>query len=376
MLRRATRFLRRHRRAIILGAVTGAVAAGVVHARRGLNRAMAALHEAENRILEEHRRQHHLARIRRECDEALLRFIASLSSSLNSHFSEETSLVHRLKALRQSGCSDSSKQQELWTELKVMAFTHFMVGYYSFNLLHMVIRIQMHILGRYNFLRTSNTSFAEEGSATDAESSPFSREVRGEFLSLTYNYLLGDGLRSLAETLTPIVAEVLADCDHTKRLDCSTVLALLRHMREKFDDSGAGYRVPSPLVNYVMLPDHTLKTACPAAQEMLNETWDVVESPHFAEAMGSVLDKSLGVLADQLSRNVFVHAPKKTEDEGRSSNAPASKPVASLLMQLKPSKTVLVVEGDQPLHAEATRQLPAVCNLCEAVFDSEHASEE
>ena len=235
MLRRATRFLRRHRRAIILGAVTGAVAAGVVHARRGLNRAMAALHEAENRILEEHRRQHHLARIRRECDEALLRFIASLSSSLNSHFSEETSLVHRLKALRQSGCSDSSKQQELWTELKVMAFTHFMVGYYSFNLLHMVIRIQMHTrplscapvtphLPRRGRRRTRKAALSRsQGSschspATTSSATACARSRRQRRPS--------SQRCSLTATL--------------KRLDCS-MLALLRHMRE---GSTTGSRVP------------------------------------------------------------------------------------------------------------------------------------
>ena len=101
---------------------------------------------------------------------------------------------------------------------------------------------------------------------------------------------------------------------------------------------------------------------------MLNETWDVVESPQFAVAMTNVLDKSLDVLADQILDTIFT-PPRRHEEDGVL--APVSKPMASLLTQLKPSKTVLVVDGDTPVHAEATRELLTVCNLCEAIFDSE-----
>ena len=127
-----------------------------------------------------------------------------------------------------------------------------------------------------------------------------------------------------------------------------------------------------------MVPDHVLKNACPAAQSMLNETWDIVESPQFAEAMSGVLDKSLEVFSDQILRNIFTSPNAKIGDEADGTSEithPVTKPVANVINQLKPSKTILVVDNDKSIHAEATSHLPVLQNLCEAIFDSEEDSE-
>jgi peroxin-3 len=380
-LNRTKRFLHKHRGSIIAGVCTGVVIAGIVRARRAVNDAISLIDDAERRwsrqMTELHRRKHHLSRIRQECDVTLLRFVASLSSSLHSQFSDSSAIVQQIKQLRERRLLDASSvsvgdEKALWDKLRVVSLTHFMVGFYSFNILHVVIRIQMHILGRYNFIRSSSDGGEAE---SQEERSPFSREVRGEFLSLTYNFILGGGLQMLRDALSPIVEEIFTDCEHTKKLDCETIIGRLRRVREKFDHAGL---VPSPLVKYIMVPDHVLKNACPAAQSMLNETWDIVESPQFAEAMSGVLDKSLEVFSDQILRNIFTSPNAKIGDEADGTSEithPVTKPVANVINQLKPSKTILVVDNDKSIHAEATSHLPVLQNLCEAIFDSEEDSE-
>ena len=78
MFHQARRFLRRHRGAIIVGAVAGVVVGGLVRARRTFDETLQMLSDAERQMNDLRLRQQHLDRIKRECDEALLRFITTL----------------------------------------------------------------------------------------------------------------------------------------------------------------------------------------------------------------------------------------------------------------------------------------------------------
>jgi len=391
------RFLRRHRRAVVIGGIAGVVIGGIVRARRAIDDAMAELADADNLRLRTSQRHLHLARVSRESDEALLRFVASLEAALESKFSGIPACVAAIKDMRSrrptaphmapTSPSDAvsaptpshaDQEKELWDELKVATFTKLAVALLMMTLLQLTLMTQLHILGRHNFLNFKAT--AEEPGLTMA--------VRGSFLSLTYTHMLGDGLNQLADAVKPVVRRVLSGCTLTTKLDCDATASLLRRVCDGVDSSaspaadGARGReeATTPLARFVVAPSQHLQGASPAAQAMLDETWDIVESPAFAAALTAALDRSLGVLKDQLAISVFRGGPGLAQSPALTSPGPpssaqqavvlVSKPLPSVLVQLKPSKTVLAVEGQRSVHADATVNLPEVQALMSAVFDS------
>ena len=60
-LRGVRGFVKRHQRAIVLGAISGIVVAGAVRAKRALDDAMSILNDAERRMVALHRRQNHVS---------------------------------------------------------------------------------------------------------------------------------------------------------------------------------------------------------------------------------------------------------------------------------------------------------------------------
>lgn len=94
------------------------------------------------------RLQMHMLRSRGECIPALLNFMQTLRKRVNEMV-DVTSPVKALKTRRH----ELSKEDEqlLWQQIKVSGFTRFFLAYYGFNLLNVMLRVQVHILGRYAF---------------------------------------------------------------------------------------------------------------------------------------------------------------------------------------------------------------------------------
>jgi hypothetical protein len=366
-----------------LGAVSGVVFASVFRAKRTLDDALFRLDDAQRRIVIQRRIETLVARVQRECDEALLRFITTLSNSLDSTFVAIPSLISELKSARSRRSKEnntSDEELQLWNKLKVTVFTKLVVSIYGFHLVNLVLRLQLHILGRIQ--STQNT--------TDVGDKSLSVDDRASFLSLTYNYILGDGLHALAGTVAPIAAEVLSDVSFGKRLDCSSITALVRRIREKVEGPTSECAMaPHPLVQFIIFPSHLRKGVSPLTQAMLEETWDCAESPQFARALTASLDRSLDLLGDQLSKTLFTSeakTPPSSSDASASSenvesmpvDTVVTKPLPSLLVQLKPSKTIFLIShvDGRSAHADSAALLGDVRVLCDAIFRSEPPLEE
>jgi len=95
---------------------------------------------------------------------------------------------------------------------------------------------------------------------------------------------------------------------------------------------------------------------------LLDETWDVVESPQFAAAYNASVGRSFDVLVGQLQQTVFTNT---------GGSSPVGRPLPSLLVHVKPSKTIFLIDdSDRSVHADATSALLEVAALSDAVFDS------
>lgn len=116
------------------------------------------------------------------------------------------------------------------TLINTSGFTRFFLAYYGFNLLNVLLRVQVHILGRYAFesskremealllLHPSSTAgssgsssasaaaaaamgkqLAVEEAAAGLEGAGFGNDDRYRLLSLVYEFFLGAGLKRLKE---------------------------------------------------------------------------------------------------------------------------------------------------------------------------------
>ena len=312
---------------------------------------MTTIQDAETRLAAARNRASHLERARRETSEAMVKFLSSLSTAIEATYARLPECVAEIKQARSQkkrGEAAPDLEDKLWDELKVKTFARLVLAILEVNLLHLVLQTQIHILGR----------------SYDA-TVPLSMEVRAKFLTLTYTHLLGVGLKAMAAELETVSAEVLAGTGLSTKLDCSECTALLVRIRERFEEREAPAAAAvgcSPLARFVVAPSQCLEGASPEAQAMLDETWDIAESPSFAAALSSSLDRSFALLAEQMGSTIFSGAV-----------GAISKPLPSVLVQLKPTKTALVVDAatGRSAHADAASAIPEVRALMEGIFGSQ-----
>lgn len=356
------RFARRHRRALLIGAVGGVVVAGAIRARRAFDDATDMVLEAEQRLMEQTRRQHHLERAKDESHQALLNFLSALSSELKAVTGRLPALLREIKVIRSSRSGEAevvAREAQLWEELKVASFTAFLTSFYAFNLLQLVLQLQMHILAR---------EFRANDQAMDME-------ARGQLLSVTYKFMLGQGLVDLAELVKRVVADVMADFSFQSSLfTCDELVQVVRSIRDRVEGSPRPTASRSPLLAHVICPAELTAGASPQVQHMLDETWDVVESPVFQSALCDSLDKSLHLVATQLDQAVFSASSASPDVGDGEPTAPTPKPLAALLPFLKPQKLVMQLHDGRCVHADGIANLPSVRELCVAVFDASDAT--
>jgi len=181
--------------------------------------------------------------------------------------------------------------------------------------------------------------------------------------------------------VTPVATTILSEVSFAKRLDCTSTMALVRRICERVEAS-CGQTSAHPLARFVVIPSHLRKNTSLVAQDMLDETWDCAESPQFARALTAALDRSLNLLGEQLEETLFsteikpaalsTPLPPSFTKVDVQHAGPVCKPLPSLLVQLKPSKTVFLLSnsGGRSVHADAAASLPEVGALCRAVFGS------
>ncbi|EKU20245.1 peroxin-3 [Nannochloropsis gaditana CCMP526] len=175
-LQQVYHFLKRNRRAI--GLIAGASAAGFAawRIKRVLDDYKRIIREHDLARLDQHRLQMHMLRSRGECVPALLNFMQTLRKRVYE-IVDVTSPVKALKAGR--GGLSKQEEQALWHQVKVSGFSRFFLAYYGFNLLNVMLRVQVHILGRYAF-EASRQEMLQAAQRDQEEG----QGPRGEFCSL------------------------------------------------------------------------------------------------------------------------------------------------------------------------------------------------
>ncbi|GAB5034359.1 peroxisomal biogenesis factor 3 [Nannochloropsis oceanica] len=326
-LSKAYHFLRRNRRAI--GLVAGVSAAGLAmwRVKRVLDEYKRLIKEHDVARLDQHRLQMHMLRSRGECVPALLNFMQTLRKRVNE-IVDVTSPVKALKA----GRGELSKEQEqaLWQQVKVSGFTRFFLAYYGFTLLNVMLRVQVHILGRYAFetsrreidgaqqqqqQQQHTCSLNDEQVYAAAGAPTFGADDRCKLLSLVYEFFLGEGLRRLKESVEIVISEELGGWSvHDKvHVGYEELHDAFSRIRRRMEGPRGVTTAELPLLQYIVdmssITEDELGGGGNILHEMVNETWDALESPSFKLAVEDCLDATFRVFLEDLFVCLYASRP-------------------------------------------------------------------
>ena len=360
-----------------------------------------------------HSLQMHMLRSRGECVPALLNFMQTLRKRVNE-IVDVTSPVKALKA----GRGELSKEEEqlLWQQVKVSGFTRFFLAYYGFNLLNVMLRVQVHILGRYAFETSrremealqqhhqhamgggGRSGFAAAAAKLAEEpdaSASFGTDDRYRLLSLVYSFFLGEGLRQLKEAVERVVAEELAAWSvHEKvHVGYDELHDAFSRIRRRLEGPRGIITAELPLLKYIVdmeaKTEEELGGQGSTLSEMVNETWDALESPSFKLAVEDCLDATFRVFLEDLFRCLYAlppavptsaPAPPREEDEEQEEDGDAAKKQQQRERAEAPQETGQessdyggrATELDPPL----AKLIPHMKNAATKVFNNDPQSNE
>ena len=240
------------------------------------------------------------------------------------------------------------RETELWESIKVKSLSRLLVTTYCHSLLLLVLTVQVHLLGGRLFREeeaeaeevseapadgAAEVNIAANGEAMSTTSSlglqsrTKSKSSRSSFvpsyqathravLTQTYGQFFSSGLVDLLAAVEEGVREVFANYDVTD-LDSMNITAdqfwaattLVRAAVE----GGRSEMLRSALAQYIVPSEDnfTDNVTDPIAAHILEETWDVLESPTFAAAEREVLDVTFAMLIEGGWGGIF--SPKRTD---------------------------------------------------------------
>jgi Peroxin-3 len=167
-----------------------------------------------------------LLRIRKQFDFAIRQFLPTMRAKI-LEVVDVSSAIRKIKELRAVN-SDSDLGDDdngalvmteamLWDEIKVSSLTLLYVSAYMVSAVTILLRIQLHILGK------SMESVVGSQSSDEGEKNNFGADddVFKILIEGTYKHIFGSGLQALSDYVRPRVAECFADWTVRDKLNVS-----------------------------------------------------------------------------------------------------------------------------------------------------------
>jgi peroxin-3 len=401
-------------------------------------------------------RDHRLARCRGETAAALAGFLASVRRIVDDRTDTlaETKELKRLRAHRGGvgggaaagggssptgkGTADGAggvsrllhasvaREKELWERIKVRSVTRVVASAYAHTVLFLVLTVQVNLLGGRLFEDQVFGPGRKEAEASDEEADRGAERRMASYrashrfvLTHTYEPFFARGLAGLVDAVEGAASEALADWNvlepSSLRFTLEEFDEGIRRVRALVGEGPAGSGSPTPsssqtLLRFLQPPPAAAAGSAAAmpspgtdedgdanglARSILDETWDLLESPVFEDALESCLSKTFDMMRDLHWGTVFEEdggggapAPQSpaaaaaAADEG-SNEPPAhvTRPLATVLTKLKKTAgsfyegSLVPVPGSETAAAAlpgpycaALERLPAVLELADVSF--------
>ena len=153
----------------------------------------------------------------------------------------------------------------------------------------------------------SRTDGPKLRSSRGSSSMPSYQSTHRTVLTQTYGHFFASGLAELLQVVQEAVSQVFEKYDvtdpDTMNLSHEVFNGAIDAVRLIVEDNngGVGSALRSALVRYIVQPEDNISTddvGDAVAAHILEETWDILESPTFAAAERDVLDLTYGMLRE------------------------------------------------------------------------------
>ena len=364
-------------------------------------------------------RRQRMSRCRDEVTKAMEGFLPTLRSIVEERTSAkaETQAMKALRRRTQPERSDDDddgndsrrqQEQELWNAIQIKLITRMLATAYAHTILFLVLMVQVNLLGGKLWEEQTATAAAAATQSDDSVASGRmgSYQASHQFvLQHTYDYFFEHGLLALITTVERAVTEVLLLAPQRNAHDQWNVLdpASLNLSRDQFQElieqiravvednvttntpSSSRYqhhrqRRPRSLFRFLMPPSAHFETNTAIddalAASILDETWDLMESPVMLDAQIDALQVTFHIMREQGWGTIFANNNDADDDNERT-----TKPLATVIPQLKHTSNsfygTINREQQQQQQQESTPNpycvkmqiLPSVLELADVSFN-------
>ena len=278
---------------------------------------------------------------------------ASLTSLQSSSF------VHASQAFGDGESSQPRKSKaQLWNEIKVSSITRALTLLYTLSLLTLLTRIQLNLLGRLNYLvsvislaqpptpeRQNSISLEDHDSSSASFGNDF--ETNRRYLTFSW-FLLHKGSKVIQRRVQEAVSEVFGSISPAEQLSQSRLSELIIQVRKKIEGATQAERHATHWLPFllplreeeesllvesgVITPPNTASSSSsphppqplninsekPSSKSikstlrtLLDETADLIDSPHFTHILTLLLNSAFTYLIDERVSSAF---PPKQSD--------------------------------------------------------------
>jgi peroxin-3 len=407
-------FIKYHKKKFIALLLTCALGVGgFFFMKRALLAKLAEVGEIGKMLEQKRRKEMELQRLRGECTSTITTFLSPLRRQLNK-LTDVIPITTQLKELRakqkarkalsggkktEEDVEDEKHLERLWEDLKVYSLARLITSVYALTLMDLLLRVQLHVAAK------KALEDREKGSEAKV-----TQKVREQFMFKATDFFVSQGLNTLLQRVEKGIRAATkpwmmgTDAEVTR----TEIVDMVKNIRREIENSRAGddstlsQSAHAWFLSCLIQPDEALARAkedagLDAAQAgelkaMLDETMDLLESPHFAAVLEEALNTLFTALLDDLHARQFegkkdVTASPRTSPSPPPSVAPPASPrerkyiLAKVIVGIKLfAKFVLATneadadEGDDAVTTESNRYvhkleaLPALEELSRAIL--------
>jgi len=378
-------FVTRHKKKFITLTVVGGLGvSGYYYAKRlvmdGMRQVEELGRDLQEKMMESQNRESEKVRLNTEGNEMLPSFLPPLKKALRL-LTDPKEVTEKLKKIRQQLALGGTSDEDVvlhWNELKVLSIGRLIAAVYGLGLLNGMLKIQLHVLGRFAFEEAANGRRSKLRSKEELVKPVVDRAVREKFLFASGDHFMGEGMKLLVDRVKLNIDSVSSDwvmgTDSTiSRVDIVNKLDVFRGSLEGKTgyqglplSSSAHQLFVSCLVpkdeTAMMKPDPEFsKEQNEVLVEMLQETLDMFESPVFTQ----VLSDSFSQLFDVLTRDVQCFEFSADSEEYL---------LTKVIVALKSMSERLFDEPSNE-YFKALSNVPSLDAMCVAIFEQGNVDE-
>ena len=282
-----------------------------------------------------------MGRCRLEVSRAMMDFLPTLKQAVmkETDVSDETEELKALrikrKKLSEKGnliiheeCGENEttireRERILWNDIKIKSVTRLVTTIYAHTIIFLMLTVQVNLLGG----RLLRDEHANEDKDNDGESAITANGYHASHqtvLTKTYHYLFAQGIPILAKSVGGAVREALQDWDifDADSVALSNVCSWFNFIRDTIEEKGCN---TSSLVKFIIPPEgqlldnetkmavieNNLDASPPTSNDelatyILNETYDLFESPTFARAEHQCLNCTFDQIQSKVLGKLFL----------------------------------------------------------------------